>query len=97
MQSRDIEGILAEELRLAGVAFNTATANLREITSDIPSRIPQPDGTARIQNAGSTYRDALNAYVAALRHFNAYIMNGTVPPHLADKDGYKLGGSNPSF
>lgn len=82
MGTPDIETILREKLRLAELAFETAKINLREVTSDIPSGLPPPDGTERIRNAGIAYRSAVNKYCSALNQFNEFLVNRTIPEDL---------------
>lgn len=84
MGKPDIERILAERLRLAQTIFEHAQEAFKQITSDIPSPLPHPDGTQSIKNAGATYRDVMNSYALALREFNEFILHGTIPEDLKE-------------
>jgi hypothetical protein len=79
---RDIEFILSGDLERARVAFESARENFRSIMSDIPSGIPQPDGTLRIELAGTAFRIAIDDYSVALREFNNFLIDGAVPERL---------------
>ncbi len=63
-------------------AYEQAHEAFNSVTSDIPSGLPQPDGTDRIRNAGQVYRSTMNHYSEALREFNTFISGGAVPDHL---------------
>jgi hypothetical protein len=83
---RTTEEILAEELRIARLAFECAKATLTKLMRDIPSGLPNPDGIERLKGAGKNYRARLNAYAGALQRFNAFVLNKTVPEHLKDPE-----------
>ena len=76
MGNPDIERSLAERLRLAQTAFETARDAFKEATSKIPSPLPHPDGVQSIKNTGSDYRGALNLYAAALQEFSEFNLHG---------------------
>jgi hypothetical protein len=85
MGAPDIERILREKLRLAEQSFETAKNDLREVTSEVPSGLPHPDGTQRIENAGISYRKAIARYSSALDQFSTFIIDGTVPEDLKEQ------------
>ncbi|MCU1261458.1 MAG: hypothetical protein JWO80_4343 [Bryobacterales bacterium] len=85
MRSRDeIERLLFEELDRAKLAHEHAKKEFKAVLSQIPSGLPQPDGTARISNAGRANASTLNGYVQALREFNAFVIHGAVPERLKE-------------
>jgi hypothetical protein len=86
LSPRNIEFILAEDLRRAREAFESARANFAGVTSDIPSGIPHPDGAARVKNAGDSFQATMNAYALALREFNAFVVHGTIPDRLKEPE-----------
>jgi len=61
---------------------DAATAAFIEITSDIPSGLPHPDGIQRIHNASREMDAARKAMMAAHSRLNDFIESGTVPPDL---------------
>ena len=77
-----IERILRGELDRTHRLYKAEAAQFRSVTQDIPSRIPQPDGVARIRQAADKHNDALDAYKTALRRFNDYAINRIVPDDL---------------
>ena len=64
---------LREAVRKAHEAYMRAAAESNTIMRDVPSGLPHPDGTQRIANAAKAERNALDAYVNAMRVFNDYV------------------------
>jgi hypothetical protein len=79
---REIEEILSTEIKRARQRQQDARKQFREITGDIPSLIPAPDGALRIQQAGAEYRGALEDLRNAMTRFNDFLVNGVVPEDL---------------
>jgi hypothetical protein len=48
----------------------------------VPADANLPDETASIRAAGTERRDALGAYMVALKRFTAFIIDGIVPEDL---------------
>jgi hypothetical protein len=92
MGTPDVEAILRQKLRLAELAFEAAKIELKEVTSDIPSGLPHPDGAGRIRNAGIAYRSAVGRYCFALSQFNEFLINGTIPEDLKEAIRIAYGG-----
>ncbi len=83
MRSRqEIEDILSMEIESARERSKAAGKRLREITSEIPSSLPAPDGALHIQMAGAEYRSGLESLRKALTRFNDYHAHGIVPDDL---------------
>jgi hypothetical protein len=78
----EIERILFEEMERTRVLYEKARADFKETVAEIPSYIPQPDGSLRILNAGKSQEQARLAYMTALNEFNGFIVEGIVPVRL---------------
>jgi len=77
-----IEEILKADLEHAKSRYDSAKREFMRICNDIPSGLPHPDGTQRIQNARRDQTAAKEAFSAALRRFNAFILRGKIPIDL---------------
>jgi len=64
---------LREAVKKAHEACMRAAAENNTIMRDVPSGLPHPDGTQRISNPARAERNALDAYVHAMRVFNDYV------------------------
>jgi hypothetical protein len=84
MTRRDeIERILHDDLERARAFYDSETAQFRAATNSMTaSNEADPDGTPNIRAAGTERRAALEAYSAALKRFNNFIMRGVVPDDL---------------
>jgi hypothetical protein len=78
----DIERTLHDDLDHARAGLEEARAKFTISMHDVPSGIPGSDGVASIQRAGTEHRMALARFALALRRFNNYILNGSVPDDL---------------
>lgn len=74
-----IRVLLKQRLDAATAQYRVRSANFSEIMKDVPSGIPQPDGTLRITGAGREYRFALERYMLALAQYSDFILRGTLP------------------
>ena len=74
-----IRTALLAEVDRAGIRYQLASDNLREVTSEIPSQIPHPDGILRIEKAGQEHRAAIEALRRALSRWNAFTMERQKP------------------
>jgi hypothetical protein len=66
---REVLQFLREQLDAARIEYSTASAEFDLIAKDLPSGIPQPDGTLRIHKAGQASRAALQHYMRALKRY----------------------------
>jgi hypothetical protein len=83
MRSRsEIEEILSAEVAVATERHKKAAAQFHSIVDDIPTTLPFPDGTLRIQLAGAESRAASALLRRALDRFNGLIIRGIVPDDL---------------
>jgi hypothetical protein len=76
------EKILREELNEALAIHDDAKLEFWRVAADIPSGLPAPDGTARIQNAARKRNDAMKHLLSATVRFNDFIVHGTIPEDL---------------
>jgi len=80
MQSRaEVEKVLAAEMEIAKRRFLTASAAFREIITDVPSHLPQPDGSLRIKKAGDEKSAAIRAFSRAVERYHEFVMKGKLP------------------
>jgi hypothetical protein len=52
------------------------------VNQDIPSGLPHPDGVLRTQEAGTHYRNALQAYMKAVARYKDFIVRCIAPEDL---------------
>ena len=74
-----IEELLIGQLDSARADYDAAHKTFDSLVKDIPSEIPQPDGSLRIRQAGEASRAALEKYRHAVKRFAEYALSGTVP------------------
>ena len=81
MDSRDsdIAAKLKAELDEANRENIAASAEFNSIMKDIPSGIPQPDGSLRIRQAAAKMNAAVRKHVLAVNRFSDFMVHG-VPP-----------------
>jgi hypothetical protein len=70
---------LQTEVRHARLEYEAAKFTFDRILSQVPSGIPHPDGSFRIQKASKAYRMALQNFDMALRRFSEFTLHGTLP------------------
>src|SRR5882757_4879194 len=75
----DIEKILSAELDAAKKRNAIAVDIFRSVINEIPSGIPTPDGTFRIQTAGAERHEALQELHKALKRLNGFVVLGIIP------------------
>jgi hypothetical protein len=76
---KQIEEILAQELKRAETNWRLQKARFTEIVGDIPSGLPHPDGVMRIKIAAEHHNRALREYRTALSEFTAFTIHLVVP------------------
>ncbi len=77
--------ILTEELAAAHSRHTAAAKYFHRLLEQIPSGLPQPDGSQRIHAAGREAHVALEAYVRALKRYTDFSVHGVIPRGL-DQD-----------
>lgn len=64
---REVLQFLREQVDAARLEYTVASAEFDLMAKDLPSGIPQPDGTLRIHKVGQASRAALQHYMRALK------------------------------
>ncbi len=62
--------------------YTKAKQHFWHVSADIPSGFPHPDGKQRIEDASRAQTTAMVAYTIALKRFNEFLLDGTVPEDL---------------
>jgi hypothetical protein len=73
---------LRQDLEAARKRAAIASAHFDEVVKKVPSGVPYPDSTHRIQKATSEYAEAQSAALAAQMRLNEFLIYGTLPPGL---------------
>ncbi len=77
-----IYAALQQDLTAAEERANAANAAFREVMQDIPSHLPQPDGTQRVLNVCRLLADARREVADADLRLTNFLIHGTVPEHM---------------
>jgi hypothetical protein len=77
---------LREQLDAARIEYMKTIREFDLVVRDIPSGIPQPDGTLRILQAGQASRAALQNYRRALKRFADFTLEGRVTDDFPPPD-----------
>jgi hypothetical protein len=76
---QDVHRTLAAGVSEATARVNAANEALAAIIDSVPSGIPYPDGSQRIQNASHDLSAARQALTEAQRRLNDFVNRGIVP------------------
>jgi hypothetical protein len=77
-----VHSILHHELQAAAERAKAATASFDAASREIPSGLPEPDGTQRIHNASREVSLARVDLMRAHNRLNDYVGRGIVPEDL---------------
>ena len=77
--AREIRATLHREVLASTARASAASEKLTAIMADIPSGLPQPDGSQRIQNAAHALAAARNQLVRAHSRLDEFLAHGVVP------------------
>jgi hypothetical protein len=77
--ARQIRASLHREILESTARARAASEALSAIMGDIPSGLPQPDGSQRIQNAAHALAAARNEVMKAHSRLEEYLARGVVP------------------
>jgi hypothetical protein len=80
--SREIRAALHREVLASTARAHAASEKLGAIMGDIPSGLPQPDGSQRIQNAAYALAAARNEVMQAHSRLDEFLARGIVPGDL---------------
>src|SRR3979411_440200 len=75
----DVYLILVRNLTEATLRAESANFEFDAVVRDVPSQIPQPDGTQRIRNASRTLKVARDEMMTAHNRLNDFLRTGIVP------------------
>ena len=78
-QALDIHSVLYQEAVKARDRVNSASKAFSEITANIPSELPHPDGMQRIRNAANQLKLARKEMRQAYSRLNDYLTHRIVP------------------
>ncbi len=79
---QQVQSTLHSELQAAAERAKAATASFDAATREIPSGLPEPDGTQRIDNASREVSLARVYLMRAHNRLNDYLGRGVVPGDL---------------
>jgi hypothetical protein len=80
--AQEIRAALQREILASTARAHAASEKLGAIMSDIPSGLPHPDGSQRIQNAAHALAAARNEVMQAHSRLNEFLARGVVPGDL---------------
>jgi hypothetical protein len=80
--NREIRAALQREIQASTARAHAASEELGAIMGDIPSGLPHPDGSQRIQNAARSLAAARNEVMRAHSRLNEFLARGVVPADL---------------
>jgi hypothetical protein len=86
MRREEIEDLLRDRLEWARLQHEIARTEFMQVCNNIPSGLPQPDGTQRLQNAARDLRASREAFEVAVTRFNDLILRGKIPDDLRDTE-----------
>jgi len=75
---------LQQELKDATQRAATASAAFLEVTNQVPSGLPHPDGTQRIRNISHELAFARTALMRAHSRLDAFLVSGIAPEDLVN-------------
>ena len=78
-----VHDLLQEELKQAAEHAASASAAFLDVTSQVPSGLPHPDGTQRIRNIAHELAFARTELMRAHSRMDAFLVSGIAPEDLA--------------
>jgi hypothetical protein len=77
-----VHGLLQQELKAATERAASASAAFLDVTSQVPSGLPHPDGTQRIRNISHELAHARTELMRAHSRMDAFLVSGIAPEDL---------------
>jgi hypothetical protein len=77
-----VHDLLQEELKQAAERAASASAAFLDVTSQVPSGLPHPDGTQRIRNMAHELAFARTELMRAHSRMDAFLVSGIAPDDL---------------
>lgn len=74
--------ILRAQVDAASEEYTKAKQHFWRVSADVPTGTPNPDGQQRMESAARAQTAAMVRYTNALRRFNEFLLNSTVPREL---------------
>jgi len=84
LDHKRIHDVLTEEFEASKRRMNVASMKFNEVVRDIPSGLPHPDGTQRIQNVSRELADSRKKLADAIARLNDFVSRKIVPEDLRD-------------
>ena len=82
LSEQQVHTLLTVQLDEASARLEEAASAFRAVISEIPSGVPHPDGSQRVQNASREVSDARHQVMKAQNRLNDYLSRGVVPDDL---------------
>jgi hypothetical protein len=82
---QEIRQLLQEDFDMAQQRRIEASQRFTEVMDDIPSGIPHPDGTDRIEMASREYKDSRQAASEAMKRLSDFVIRRIIPAELERK------------
>jgi hypothetical protein len=79
-----IHDLLQQELKAAAERAATASAAFLDVTSQVPSGLPHPDGAQRIRNISHELAFARTELMRAHSRMDAFLVSGIAPDDLVN-------------
>jgi hypothetical protein len=87
MNNQPVFEILRAEVERTRQEYAKSNEHFWMVCADVPSDLPHPDGTKRVDLVARAKTAAMIAYTNALRRFNKFLLEGEVPDELLSKSG----------
>ncbi len=85
LSEKQVHTVLTEQLADASARLKEASSAFTAVIAEIPSGVPHPDGSQRVQNASGELSNARRRVMDAQNRLNDYLSQGVVPDDLKQK------------